>query len=157
MHTHMHTHNMHTHNMHTHTHMHTHVHTHKHTVHEWCDKWHIHVQPNNVTMQSILEDLGSLCSNSRKFAIAATALLTENHTRNTAAADRLRRHATNSEVATAWQTVSPHLEAKLCQLLDDPVEHVRVPAAVTLYCLEKENDKVPYNWLLDQLIDRLIN
>ena len=116
-----------------------HTHTHTHTVHDWCNKWHIHVQPNNITTESILEDLNSLCINSRMFAIAATSLLAEAHAKKIA--DGLQRYTSTSETTTQ-EGIPPSLTAKLCQLLEDPVERVRVPAAITLHCMGKENIKV---------------
>ena len=73
------------------------------------------------------------------FAIAATSFLAEAHAKRTV--DGLQRHTSSSEKATQ-EWVPPNLTAKLCQSLEDSVERVRVPAAVTLHCMGKENEKV---------------
>ena len=120
-------------------------------VHEWCNKWQLHLQLKDVKDQrGILNDMHSLCDNTKMFAITSVALLAENeaisHTKSQsgviliAANEKSREAMTDCPVVVGG--VSSSLVEGLCQLLSSQVEHIKVPSALTLYCLNKQNQQV---------------
>ena len=80
------------------------------------------------------------------FATAALAVLAENHPHLSSPAESLSKRATSSEIPKVQMeeggTVLEKIVSQLGQLLEDKMEHVRVPAAITFYCIGRETQKV---------------
>lgn len=109
------------------------------SVHEWCEHWNIHVQLKDIDESLITEGMRSTCSNSRMFAVASLAVLARSYPlKSPKAFPRL----TGGLDELSERGVAPHLVEGLCRLLGDPLEHVRVPAAVVLYCIDRQSEKV---------------
>ena len=119
-----------------------------HTVHNWCAKWHIHLQLKDIADEAnILSDMHNLCDTTRMIAVASIALLAE---QEAITEDKLKavplKDSYSSMRLRSQVRVLPQLTEKmvveLCRLLDDTAEHVRVPSAVVLYCIDRQNQKV---------------
>ena len=114
---------------------------------EWCGKWQIHIRLSDLKGEdSILDGLHNLCNNTKMFAIASVAQLA-------------RHHAKIKSSKTSLEPGLPELKSTACsscplievtdemldaveKLLEDSTEHVCVPAAVVLYCMDKQSEKV---------------
>ena len=124
-------------------------------VQEWCTKWEIHVPLGDIKgEESILDDLHNLCDNTKMVAIAAVAHLARLAATIKSKASksslqlgmsRSRSNTTTSAAAivnSAPVEVTEDMVNAVRKLLDDSTEHVRVPSAVLLYCLDKQCEKV---------------
>ncbi len=79
--------------------------------------------------------------NSKMLAIAALAVLAENHAHLTSPGPNPPREEEEEEEEEGGG-VFPDLVLRLGQLLEDDMEHIRVPAAIALHCLGREHKKV---------------
>lgn len=98
------------------------------------------------TDQSILQDMECVSDRTRMQAVAAVSLLVENEA---ALALRPKKESVETvfpskQRSPAWKErrVSGDLIKAVQRLLYDSAVIVRVPSAVTLYCLEQQNDQV---------------
>lgn len=117
-------------------------------VHNWCTKWHVHLQLKDIAEEeNILSDMHSLCDTTRMITIASIALLaeqeaiTEDKLKAVPLKDSYSSMRSRSQVRVLPQ-VTEKMVMELYRLLDDTAEHVRVPSAVVLYCIDRQNQKV---------------
>lgn len=115
-------------------------------VQEWCTKWQIHVQLSDIKgEESILDDLHNLCDNTKMFAIASVAQLAR-HRAIIKSKSSLRlsspRSRSNNMMNSPVMEVTVEMVNALQKLLEDHTEHVRVPSAILLYCIDKQCKKV---------------
>lgn len=115
------------------------------SVHVWMDKWNIHIKPSDIKESSLAGDMRSLCDNTRMAAIAATVIVAENQFGHNAAAMHLQPSTSGSSVPVTSQR--DEVEG-LRRLLKDPVLHVRVPAAIALFCIGENNQAVSCSHIL---------
>ena len=119
---------------------------------EWCSKWQIHVQLGDLRGEdSILDGLRNLCDNTKMFAIASVAQLARRHAIAKAKSSKSRSslllslsqsRSNASSVNCPLIEVSDEMLDAVERLLDDGTEHVRVPAAIMLYCMDRQSEKV---------------
>ena len=104
---------------------------------EWSAMWHIHLQLKDTAgCSAVLEDLASLCDNTRKAAVLCISLIAERELKSAS----LLHVSPSQQQRGQW--VGPAHVAGLERLLTDPVEHVRVPVALSLLCMDKHSDQV---------------
>ena len=116
-------------------------------VREWGNRWNLHVRLKEIgTDQTILQDMECVSDRTRMQAVAAVSVLAENE-----AAFPLRPKKElvetlfpSKQKVPAWKErrVSDDLIKAVQRLLYDSAVLVRVPSAVTLYCLDQQNDQV---------------
>ncbi len=112
-------------------------------VHEWRKKWQLHLQLKDVASHnSILLDLQNVCDTIRMLAVTSIALLAEQQALSVL---KLSPSSSSSSSEKQLVCVSGEMVEALIQRLEDATEHVRVPSAITLYCMDKQNEKVSYN------------
>ena len=105
-------------------------------VHEWHKKWQLHLQLKDVAdHNSILADLQNVCETTRMLAITSIALLAEHR-----ALSEMKLSPSSSSSSSAAE--KHEMVEALTQQLKDTTEHVRVPSAITLYCMDKQNEQV---------------
>ena len=109
--------------------------------------WRIHIRLAEVSDDaSLVRDMVNLSDNTRMLAVASVAVLAANEATLLKKRDNLnspvRLHQKNVSLKENSRSVSDELVKELCRLLEDPALHVRVPSAITLYCMEKKSDKV---------------
>ena len=116
---------------------------------EWCSKWQIHIQLGDVRGEdSILDNLHNLCDNTKMFAIASVAQLARRHTIAKAKSSKsslllsLSQSRSTASVSCPLIEVTDEMLDAMERLLEDSTEHVRVPAAVVLYCMDRQYEKV---------------
>ena len=122
------------------------------SVQEWCSKWQIHVQLGDLRGEnSILDGLHNLCDNTKMFAIASVAQLARRYAIAKAKSSKSRSslllslsqsRSNASSVNCPLIEVSDEMLDAVERLLDDGTEHVRVPAAIVLYCMDRPSEKV---------------
>ena len=117
------------------------------TVQEWCTKWQIHIQPSDVKgAELILDDLYNLCDNTKMFAIALVAYLARNSaaikSKSSKSSLQLNLSQSRSHGIVPPVEVTDDIVDAVRKLLEDNTEHVRVPSAVLLYCIDKQYEKV---------------
>ena len=122
------------------------------SVQEWCSKWQIHVQLGDLRGEdSILDGLHNLCDNTKMFAIASVAQLARRYAIAKAKSSKSRSslllslsqsRSNASSVNCPLIEVSDEMLDAVERLLDDGTEHVRVPAAIVLYCMDRQSEKV---------------
>ena len=119
------------------------------TVQEWCTKWEIHVPLGDIKgEESLLDDLHNLCDNTKMVAIAAVAHLARLSATIKSKASKsslqlsLSQSQSNATVTCPPLEVTEDMVCAVRRLLEDSTEHVRVPSAVLLYCLDRECEKV---------------
>lgn len=119
------------------------------TVHNWCAKWQIHLQLKDIADEAtILNDLHSLCDTTRMTAIASISLLAEQEASVKAKLKTVPLRDTCSYSSKETRphdkvlSVSEEMVEGLCRLLNDSAEHVRVPSALVLYSIDRQNQKV---------------
>ena len=118
-------------------------------VQEWCTKWQIHIQLGDLRDEdSILDGLHNLCDNTKMFAIASVAQLARHHAIAKAKSSKsslllsLSQSRSNDSVSCPLIEVTDEMLDAVERLLEDGTEHVRVPAAVVLYCKDRQCEKV---------------
>ena len=120
---------------------------------EWCTKWQILIQPSDIKgEESILEDLHNLCDNTKMFAVAAVAYLARRNAALKAKPSKSSLQLTLSQSRSGGSVangplieVTDEMIIALRKLLDDSTEHVRVPSAIVLHCIDKQCEKVIIN------------
>jgi hypothetical protein len=122
-------------------------------VQEWCSKWEIHIHPGDLTGEDsmILDGLHNLCDNTKMFAIASVTQLARHHaiakaklskSRSSLLLSLSQSRSNASSVNCPLIEVSDEMLDAVERLLDDGTEHVRVPAALVLYCMDRQCEKV---------------
>lgn len=92
----------------------------------------------------------SLSDNKKMTAIASVALLAKedavsNSSCNTASHANGYSFSGSKAKSLPWCPISEKLVVGLYTLLKDTAEHVRVASAITLYCADRQNQKVSLN------------
>ncbi len=99
----------------------------------------------------ILDGLHNLCDNTKMFAIASVAQLARHHATSKAKLSKSKSslllslsqsRGNASSVNYPLIEVSCEMLDAVERLLDDGTEHVRVPAALVLYCMNRQCEKV---------------
>lgn len=106
-------------------------------VHEWGQRWHIHITPQDITEASILKEMTKFSDNSKMSAIVALAVLAEKYPHLSSPDSSSHREEDKRDIG-----LCPELIVRLSPLLGEETEHVRVPAAIVLHCLGREDPKV---------------
>ena len=116
---------------------------------EWCSKWQIHIQLGDLRGEdSILDGLHNLCDNTKMFAIASVAQLARHHAIAKAKSSKsslllsLSQSKSTASVSCPLIEVTDEMLDAVERLLEDSTEHVRVPAALVLYCMDRQCEKV---------------
>ena len=118
-------------------------------VQEWCSKWQIHIQLGDLRGEdSILDGLHNLSDNTKMFAIASVAQLARRHAIAKAKSSKsslllnLSQSRSNASMNCPLIEVTDEMLDAVETLLEDSTEHVRVPAALVLYCMDRQCEKV---------------
>lgn len=118
-------------------------------VKEWCAQWKLHIRLREVgDDSSLVQQMTSVCDHTRMYAVAAISVLAENQ-----AVLALKTHpqtglldltSPTHRPPALWaeRKVSAVLVHELERLLTDSTAHVRVPSALTLYCMDRHTEKV---------------
>lgn len=116
---------------------------------EWCTKWEIHVPLGDIKgEESLLDDLHNLCDNTKMVAIAAVAHLAKlsatimSKPSKSSLQLSMSQSRSNATMNCPPVEVTEHMVCTVRRLLEDSTEHVRVPSAVLLYCLDRQCEKV---------------
>lgn len=113
-------------------------------VKEWRTGWKQHVSMPELSSDTVLlQDLRGVSHQSKMAAIAMVSALAENQA---VQAQKVVSTSlfSDSDHTPTWmrRTVSSEVVAALEEVLEDEEVHVRVPSAITLYCMGKQTDKV---------------
>lgn len=114
---------------------------------EWCEQWKLHIRLNEVGEDSsLVQQMNSVADHTRMHAVVAVSVLAENQALSAykiSSASQLMLAALDPQTPpVSCREVTPVLVQELERLLDDCTLHVRVPSALTLYCLDRHSDKV---------------
>lgn len=113
---------------------------------EWSTQWKLHISLNDLNEVCddgfLVQDMKSVCDNTRMYAIAAVSLLAENQALlPSRRGSRTALGFNKTPAPSVERMVSTELVNELQRLLDDSSPHVRVPAAITLYSMDKQTEK----------------
>lgn len=119
-------------------------------VKEWCAQWKLHIRLREVgDDSSLIQQMTAVCDHTRMYAVAAISVLAENQAvlalkPHTPTGLILEPASPSHHPPAPWaeRKASAALVRELEKLLDDGTVHVRVPSALTLYCMDKQTKKV---------------
>ena len=119
-------------------------------VREWCGQWQLHIRLREVgDNSSLVQQMSSVSDHTRMYAVAAIAVLAENQAVMALKARSPQPEFTleplsppSASAPWAERKVSNVLVEELKRLLDDSTVHVRVPSALTLYCMSQQTQEV---------------
>lgn len=115
---------------------------------KWCSQWKLHIRLREVGGDSsLVHQLNSVSDHTRMYAVAAVSVLAENQAvlalKPRPLSGLLLESSASPRPPTPWteRQVSAELVRELERLLSDSAVHVRVPSAITLYCLDRQTEK----------------